>query len=318
MPKQRIDTKLKRLYVNKNYIGSYSGAKTFFDNLSEKDKRKTNPKKTLKYLQHLKVYAQNRPAPRKFRRRRVVVHGIDDQWAIDLADIPKLAPYNTGMRYIFICIDVFSKYLWAVPMKTKQASETVKVLKSIIDSSGRKCAKIQVDKGKEFLGAFKQYCDEHNIHIFHVESELKASVAERVIRTILERIWRYMQHKKTFTYIDALPDIVKNYNSLRHRSTKFAPKDVNALNEMEVWMNLYGNTELKAIGRPRFKIGDKVLISIVKSKFVEKGYDVKYHDEVYEIYRISDTNPYMYYIKDLKGKTLKGGFYYQELSRIYV
>ena len=318
MPRQRIDTKLKRLYVNKNYAASYSGAKTFFKNLPENLLKRTNPKKTLKFLQHIKAYAQNRPAPRKFKRRRVVVHGINDQWAIDLADIPKLAPYNNNMRYIFICIDVFSKYLWAIPMRTKKASETAEVLKDIITTSGRRPGRVQVDKGKEFLGAFKRYCDENNIHIFHVESELKCCVAERVIRTLLEKVWRYMQHKNTFKYVDVLPNIVNNYNSLRHRSIKIAPKDVNSMNEMEVWLNLYGRTELKAMGRPKFQIGDKVLISIYKNKFVEKGYDKKFHDEVYQVYRISDSNPYMYYLKDLKGKILEGGFYFQELSRIYV
>ena len=318
MPRQRIDVKLKRLYLNKKNAGSYSGAKTFFKNLPDKVQQRTNPKKSLKVLQHIKTYVKNRPAPRKFRRRRVVVHGIDDQWGIDLADIPKLAPYNNQMRYIFICIDVFSKYLWAVPMKTKRAVETAEVLKNIINSSGRKPTRVQVDKGTEFFGAFKKYCDQNNIHIFHVESELKCCVAERVIRTILERVWRYMQHHNTFTYVDILPDIVNNYNSLRHGSTKFAPKDVNPMNEMEVWLNLYGHTELKAVGKPRFKIGDKVLISIFKSKFVEKGYDQKFHDEVFVVDRISNSNPYMYYLKDKKGKPLGGGFYFQELSRIYV
>ena len=318
MPRQRIDVKLKRLYTNQNYVASYTGAKTFHKNLSEKDQKRTDRKKTLKYLQHIKAYAQNRPALTKFKRRRVVVHGIDDQWVIDLADIPKLAPYNNGMRYIFVCIDVLSKFLWAIPMKTKRASETVVVLKNIIESSGRKCARIQVDKGNEFKGAFKQYCDENAIQIFHVQSELKACVAERVIRTILERVWRYMQHRNTFTYIDALPNIVRNYNSLPHRSTKFAPKDVNKTNEMEVWSNLYGKTQLKGVGKPRFSIGDTVLISIYKSKFVEKGYDKRYHDEIFKVDRISNSNPYMYYLKDLKGKPLEGGFYYQELSRIYV
>jgi len=316
--RQRIDVKLKRLYLNKKFAGSYSGAKTFFENLDEKTQKRTNPQKSLKVLQHIKAYAQNSPALRKFRRRRVFVHGIDDQWGIDLADIPKLAPYNDGFRYIFICIDVFSKYLWAIPLKAKKSTETVHALQSIIDSSGRKPGRINCDKGTEFKGAFKRYCDGQGIHIFHIESELKSCVAERVIRTLLEKTWRFMQHRNTFRYVDALPDIVKNYNSLTHRSTKFAPKDVNEFNAMEVWMNMYGKATFEAKGKPKYNVGDMVLISIYKNKHFEKGYDVKFHDEVFQIERISNSYPYMYYLKDLKGKPLEGGFYAQELSRIYV
>ena len=112
--------------------------------------------------------------------------------------------------------------------------------------------------------------------------------------------------------------MVRNYNATKHHSTKFAPKDVNELNSMEVWMNLYGRYELKAIDKPKFKIGDKVLISIYKNKFVEKGYDKKFHDQVYTVERISDTNPRMYYLKSDDGQTLGGGFYSRELSRIYI
>jgi hypothetical protein len=61
-----------------------------------------------------------------------------------------------------------------------------------------------------------------------------------------------------------------------------------------------------------------VLISIYKDRFVEKGYEKKFHDKVYIIDRISNTNPYMYYLKSESGEPLEGGFYDRELSRIYI
>lgn len=203
-------------------------------------------------------------------------------------------------------------------MKRKTAVESLKVFKNILRTSGRKPQKIQVDKGNEFKGSFKTYCTSIGIPIFHVESELKACIVERVNRTILERVWRYMQHKNTYTWYKVLPDMIRNYNATKHHSTKFAPNQVNELNSMDVWMNLYGKYEPKAVNKPKFKIGDKVHISVYKNKFVEKGYDVTFHPEVFTIVRISDSNPRMYYIRDDKGETLQGGFYREELSKIYI
>lgn len=317
MRRKRIDTLLKKRYLNAKYPASYAGAYAFYDNLPDNLKKRTTRYKTLKVLQHIKTYCQNRPAPRRFKRRPIVVHGIDSQWAIDLADIPKLAKENRNVRFLFMCIDIFSKFGWIVPMKTKTAAETLNAFKKVIQDSGRHPKAIQIDNGTEYKGVFKRYCDSEDIKIFQVHSEIKSSVVERWIRTIMERVWRYMQHHNTFTYVDIIPKIVENYNATRHRSTKYAPKDINEMNAMEVWMNLYGDKELKGIGKPKFKIDDKVLISVVKGEYL-KGYEKKFQDKVYVVDKISNTNPYMYYLKDLSGEPLDGGFYDRELSRIYI
>ena len=311
------DVKLRRMYLNKRYKSSFTGAKSFHESLPPSLSNVKYPQ-VLKALQHIRAYTQHRPAPSRIKRRKVLVHGIDQQWQIDLISLPRLAAYNNQYRHIFMCIDVFSKYLWAVPMKRKTAVESLKVFKNILRTSGRKPQKIQVDKGNEFKGSFKTYCTSIGIPIFHVESELKACIVERVNRTILERVWRYMQHKNTYTWYKVLPDMIRNYNATKHHSTKFAPNQVNELNSMDVWMNLYGKYEPKAVNKPKFKIGDKVHISVYKNKFVEKGYDVTFHPEVFTIVRISDSNPRMYYIRDDKGETLQGGFYREELSKIYI
>ena len=257
MPPVDTDVKLQRMYLNKRHRSSFTGAKLFYDSLPQslKDLKYKN---VLRALQGIKAYAQNRPAPRRFKRRRVIVHGIDAQWVIDLICLPRLSSYNNSYKYIFMCIDAFSKFLWAFPMKTKTADESLKILKKILRTSGRQPNKIQCDLGNEFKASFKSYCESIGISIFHVQSELKACIVERANRTLLERLWRYMQHKNTYTWYKVLPDMIRNYNASKHRSTKFAPKDVNELNSMDVWMNLYGHQELKAVDKPKFNVGDTV------------------------------------------------------------
>ena len=69
--------------------------------------------------------------------------GIDQQWQIDLADMQK---FNDGYRYLLVCIDVFSKYAWVVPLKNKTGPSLVNAFKVIL-SSVRKPEKIH-DKSR--------------------------------------------------------------------------------------------------------------------------------------------------------------------------
>ena len=79
-----------------------------------------------------------------------MVGGIDQQWQMDLADMQLLQKYNDGYRYLLVCIDVFSKYVWVVPLKNKTGSMLVEAFK-IIFSSGCKPEKIMTDQGTEFF-----------------------------------------------------------------------------------------------------------------------------------------------------------------------
>ena len=56
------------------------------------------------------TYTLHKPACQNFKRNRVIVGGIDNQWQMDLADMQSLKDYNDSYRYLLVCIDVFSKY----------------------------------------------------------------------------------------------------------------------------------------------------------------------------------------------------------------
>ena len=59
------------------------------------------------------------PQEGHFPRNRIYVGSIDKQWQADLADMVGLQRDNNKNRYILTVIDVFSKYAWSVPVKTK-------------------------------------------------------------------------------------------------------------------------------------------------------------------------------------------------------
>ena len=86
---------------------------------------------------------------RKFNKRKVYSSFRDNVWGVDLADMQSLSKYNKGIKYLLCPIDLFSKYVWVVPLKDKRRITIVNAFQKII-SEGRKPNKIGVDLGAEF------------------------------------------------------------------------------------------------------------------------------------------------------------------------
>ena len=62
----------------------------------------------------------SKPTLRICPTKKIIYNRIDETWSIDLADmVDYKVSNNEGFRYIFIIIDNFSKYLWALLLKRK-------------------------------------------------------------------------------------------------------------------------------------------------------------------------------------------------------
>ena len=89
----------------------------------------------------------------------------------------------------------------------------------------------------------------HSIH-----NEGKSVVAERFIRTLKTKIYKYMAWVSENVYIDKLDDIVVQYNNIYHRAIKMKPVDVED--------NTYIDFKKEVNDQdPKFKVGDHVRIS---------------------------------------------------------
>ena len=251
----------------------------------------------------------HKPIRRKFKKRRVLVNGIDKIWAADLVDMQAFTKFNRGVKYLLAVIDVFSKYGWLIPLKDKTGKSVASALKTIFED--RKPKKMWVDKGKEFYN--KDVKD--LIELYSTEDEEKSSVVEKWIRTMKEKMWKYFSAKSTNVYIDQLPDLVKEYNNTRHSSMKMTPvKASKKENELKVWRNLYPeHLEIRDIN-PKFSVGDKVRISKKKKTF-EKGYTTRWTKEIFTIVEVNLTSPVTYKIADLNGEEIQGTFYEPELQK---
>ena len=66
----------------------------------------------------------------------------DNIWDVDLADMQLISKYNKGIKYLLCPIDLFSKYVFVVPMKDKNGTTIVNAFQSILSNSKRKPNKI--------------------------------------------------------------------------------------------------------------------------------------------------------------------------------
>ena len=90
----------------------------------------------------------HKPIRRKFQKRKVFAKTVDDIWTADLVEMAPLAKFNKGYKYLLMIIDVFSKYGWIVPLKTKTGAAVAHAFKEVFHKSGRIPTRLWTDKGK--------------------------------------------------------------------------------------------------------------------------------------------------------------------------
>ena len=220
-----------------------------------------------------------------------------------------ISKFNKGFRFLLCVIGIYSKYAWVVPLKDKKGSSIVNAFQSIFKKSSRKPNKIWVDKGSEFYNShFKKWLKDNSIEMYSTHNEGKSVVAERFIRTIKNKIFKYMTSISKNVYIDKLDDIVHKYNNEKHRAIKMKPINVKDNTYIDFGKEANDND-------PKFKVGDHVRISKYKNIFA-KGYNPNWSEEVFVIKEIKNTVPWTYVINDLNGEEITGTFYEKELQKI--
>ena len=79
----------------------------------------------------------NKPTINKFPRQKVIVNHINEIHSTDLVDMSQYSKINKGYKYIFTNIDVFSKYAYAFPLKSKKYKILNLVLKKYLKKANQ-------------------------------------------------------------------------------------------------------------------------------------------------------------------------------------
>ena len=210
------DAYLKRIYYDPFNAASYSGTSKLYKT-AKADGEKISLQKIRQWLKSQETYTLHRRARYKFPHNRVVVSGIDTQWDIDLMDMSNVTKDNDGVHFVLVAKDIFSRFLWLEPLKNKQGKSVLNAFSKIF-AQGRHPYKMRSDKGTEFTGKLVQkYLKDQGVGHFVTQNQVKANYAERVIKTIKGRIYKYFTKKQSHGYIDHLQDFARSYNNTYHR-----------------------------------------------------------------------------------------------------
>ena len=204
------------------------------------------------------------PPRKNYETNKIICNHIDEIWSIDLADMIDYKISNDkGYRYLFIIIDNFSKYLWAIPLKNKYSQTITNEFSNILTTSERKPLKLERDRGSEFYNSiFQNFLKTKNIHHYSRFTDKRPSIAERVIRTIGNLLKKPIFEKGRADWLSELPSVIKQYNNTIRTSTKVTPLQVlEKSNEKAVFDNLRYYRQKQ---RPKLKLGDLLRTAEIK------------------------------------------------------
>ena len=177
---------------------------------------------------------------------------------------------NENYKYIIACIDVFSRFVWAIPIKNKNTHTIIECMEEIFEITTPEI--INCDNGSEFTSSeFKKLLSEYNIDVKYVTvgDHHKLGVIDRFIRTLRQKINMYLESHNTTKYINVLPNIIHSYNNSYHSTIKKKPVEVEEEDEgvEQIYNRKYNKAKLEEI---IYDVGDKVRYIINLTAF-QKG-----------------------------------------------
>ena len=134
----------------------------------------------------------------------------------------------------------------------------------------------------------------NDVEMYLTDNEKKSVDAERFIKTLKSKIYKYMTSISANVYIDKLENIVDKYHNTCHNTIKMKPADVKS--------STYINSSKEIIDEdPKFIIGDIIKTSKYKNVFA-KGNIPNWCEEVFVIKKVKNNALWTYLISNLIGK----------------
>ena len=156
-------------------------------------------------------------------------------------------------------------------------------LQNILKESNCKPNKIWEDKSSEFYTrSMKSLLEKNAIEMYSTQNEGRPVAAERFIRALKNKIYKYTTFISENVYIDQLDEIVHKYNNKYHRKIKM--KSVYVKSSMDIDFNKENNKE-----NHKFKFGNHVRTSKNKNIFA-KSYVPNWFEDVVVIKKLKRRN----------------------------
>ncbi len=325
---------------------AFSNPKYFIKTISKLKRKELGGLKGItQLLEKNSSFQLTRNKKRTFPRRHEYAFYFSEKWEADLADFGKLPKSLAQIdgRYALVIVDIFSKKIFSHALENKLGSSIVLALQNIFRDlkSPYTCPTVlETDSGGEFNNAqVKAFLKKSNIRFVLATGGLRARNAERAIRSFKKLMTQYLEFgapKKTWQQCVSL--VTKSMNQRYHRTIGMSPNKMpygkNWLNiqtsniakekqslipfdDYLVWQKkLQKGQKVEEYGK-KYGIGDKVFIPYEERKgALEKERGRPYSYKTYVISQIqTQEKPFLFKLRDLKGKELKRWFYSPELKK---
>ena len=209
----------------------------------------------------------SKPTKKNYPTNTIVDNNPDEIWSTGLADSSDYKTSNNkGFRCIFVIIDNFSNFLWAIPPKIKNSQTITQEFSKFLSTSKRKPSKIEFDRRKEWYNStFQNFLRNKNIHHYSRFKHKGPSIAQCGIRTIRNLLKKPVFEKGNGSWLSEWPSVIKQYNNTIHGSIKLTPIQASKKpNEKEVSTNLKDN---RAKQTTKFNLGQFVSTADIKIVF---------------------------------------------------
>ena len=255
----------------------------------------------------------DKPVTHKFQRKKTIVNYIGHIHSADLVDMKMYSKINKGYNYIFTNIDIFSKYAWAFPIKTKKIQDVKLCFQKIFKERKPDC--LWTDKESAFFSKeMLKYFEDNNVTIYHTNSHLKAVNIERFNKSLRELMMKQFVKNNNTVWYNILPKLIKTYNNRYHSTIKMKPIEVNKSNERYIKQNVYTYDKINKI--PKYKINGLVRIYLKRRDIFDKpSGNIKWSEELFKIYDINISGVIMYKLKDMNDEIIEGSFYEKQLQK---
>ena len=289
-------------------------------------------------LQSIPSYTLHKQPRKHFRRRPIMVSKPGLYLNCDLLEYSELSAANKNYRYLLVCQDMFSRYVYTKFLKNKKGQSVASGLKNILEETHHNYKYLQTDEGTDFYNSkVKKLLESYGIRHYHTfNRETKASLVERFLRTYQGVLYRMLTEKNTMEFLKHHRKIISSYNKRKHSGLKNkTPQYVHFLQDRRKinsitkdilnvktknMVDKRKSVKKKGINTSsRLKVGSHVrlvLATVTQSKFA-RGYKQQNTQEIFRIHSVEkNTSPITYRLKDLSGETVKGAFYRQELVEV--
>lgn len=287
-------------FTNLKFPSAFSSAERVRVALN-KAGRPARTKTVRKNLSTQPSYVRQRITRRRFPRQSVRATALDEWWQADTLYMKDFSNENNGYAYCLVVVDVFSRYIFAAPLKTLTAKESAEAFKRILQTTNRTPKYLYTDDGNEYKREFAKLLKRMNITKVVSRSWVKASIVERANRTLKERVMRYMQHSYQYNWTKKLQDIVKTINDSVNRTIGVCPSSVNYFNQQQLFYKSRGMPSNRYIvqyptAKFKFEVGERVVHQLRERAF-RRGYDRNWTVEEFIINRRFPTRPPTYELR---------------------